>query len=743
MNLPQKLEKLAADVASGRIREARQAYDNLNSHSAGFWMSEEHRRILEFHGAGIDLMEGNYDGALTRAEAALKVFSDTGSRTWIARCHLLLCAVLLRMSSYQRAGEHAEAAAYFYAWEIDDPRRKSESYDKLGTVHKNLGSWDAAERSFRKALRSCGNTSDPLPNLRSSLNLAILLRKMGKIQEASSICREGLALSRRHGIDLGTCRYALELANICLVRGDTQTCSIHLDTAGEIADGNQYRREKTLACEIRGDLLAAKREHEAAFATYTEAMELAREFAPAGDLEYEIMRRTAATSLELGRIAEAREIVSEAIGMVLECGDQYEYGICLRILGQLEIAEGLRGIAVSHLRESVLVLSELSKWCHELATSEVALAGTCDTDRPVEALGHMLTARRICSSLGLHAAVQDIDDWISSRPLGMTFGRTYEGRVKEECEPAGIHGLNLAGFGLITRDERIAGDIARWGSTDVRVLIEGETGVGKELVARTLHALSRRRENRFVAVDCGALSETLADSELFGHVKGSFTGALRDRIGLIEEADGGTLLLDEVGDLSEMLQTKLLRVLEEAEVRRVGENRSRPVDIRLLSATAKNLGQAVEEGRFRRDLYYRLKGVLVRVPSLRERRRDIDLLLDYFLELQCDKQEISIRLTSACRKMIHEYRWPGNVRELKNTVEALVASSKDGAVIHAGSLERFLVKSAYRGRPRGRLKDMELEEIERVLSACEGNKSKAARLLGITRKTLYSKLNGE
>jgi two-component system response regulator HydG len=283
----------------------------------------------------------------------------------------------------------------------------------------------------------------------------------------------------------------------------------------------------------------------------------------------------------------------------------------------------------------------------------------------------------------------------------------------------------------------------RWGGTDVRVLIEGETGVGKELVARTLHALGRRREHRFVAVDCGALSETLADSELFGHVKGSFTGALRDRVGLIEEADGGTLLLDEVGELSEMLQTKLLRVLEERKVRRVGENTYRPIDIRVMSATTRDLGQAVEEGHFRRDLYYRLKGVLIRVPALRERRGDIDLLLDHFLRTQSERYGKTIRLSRKARMMLREYDWPGNVRELKNTVEALVVSSEDKTVVTADLLDRLML-SPHResGHPR-RLKEIEQEEIERVLSVCGGNKSKAAKMLGITRKTLYSRLSRE
>jgi transcriptional regulator with PAS, ATPase and Fis domain len=284
------------------------------------------------------------------------------------------------------------------------------------------------------------------------------------------------------------------------------------------------------------------------------------------------------------------------------------------------------------------------------------------------------------------------------------------------------------------------GDLARWGESEVRVLIEGETGVGKELVARAMHSMSRRREEQFVAVDCGALSETLAESELFGHVRGSFTGADRDRVGLIESANGGTLLLDEVGELSEALQSKLLRVLEEGVVRRVGENRTRAVDVRVLSATTKDLGAEVDAGRFRRDLYYRLKGVVVRVPSLRERRGDVELLLDHFLETYNERCGKGVKLSAEAWQALLGYEWPGNVRELKHVVEVLVVSARDGAIVGVDAVEEFLEASESGPVAGCDTNEVEDREIRRALDACGGNKAEAARRLGISRKTLYRRM---
>jgi len=273
------------------------------------------------------------------------------------------------------------------------------------------------------------------------------------------------------------------------------------------------------------------------------------------------------------------------------------------------------------------------------------------------------------------------------------------------------------------------------------VLIVGESGTGKELVARAIHAHGRRKGRAFVPVNCGAIAETLLESELFGHVRGSFTGAVSDTKGIFEQAHGGTVLLDEVGETSPALQVKLLRVLEEGEIRPVGAGRPTRVDVRVVAATNVELEKEVAEGRFRQDLYYRLGVIVIRVPPLRERRADIPLLVEQFLENACGRAGRRVELTTAALGALAAYAWPGNVRELENTVERLVLFSR-GTLVDAADLP-----PAFHAAPLGIGDRMfsglpSLEELERryllhVLESVGGNRTRAAEVMGIDRRTLY------
>jgi DNA-binding NtrC family response regulator len=283
--------------------------------------------------------------------------------------------------------------------------------------------------------------------------------------------------------------------------------------------------------------------------------------------------------------------------------------------------------------------------------------------------------------------------------------------------------------------------IARAADSSAPVLIQGESGTGKELVARAIHDHGRRASRPFVAVNCGAIAETLLDSELFGHARGSFTGAIADRRGLFEQAGDGTIFLDEIGETSPALQVKLLRVLEESEVRPVGGARMVSVAARIIAATNVELEREVAESRFRQDLFYRLSVIVIRVPALRDRRGDIPLLLDHFLEAACTRAGRRIEISDEAVQALSGYAWPGNVRELENTIERLVLFSR-ASVIELGDLPESV-----RGRPRGfeesAFTDLpSLDELERryllhVLKAVDGNRSRAATVLGIDRRTLY------
>jgi transcriptional regulator with PAS, ATPase and Fis domain len=288
-------------------------------------------------------------------------------------------------------------------------------------------------------------------------------------------------------------------------------------------------------------------------------------------------------------------------------------------------------------------------------------------------------------------------------------------------------------------------DLARRvAKVDATVLITGESGVGKERVARLVHDESMRAAGPFIAVNCGAITETLLESELFGHKRGAFTGADSDRPGLFEAANHGTLLLDEIGDVSSGMQVKLLRVLQEMEIRRVGENRSRPVDVRVLAATNRDLANAMDNGTFRQDLYYRLKVVELHVPPLRDRRDDILPLARLMLADAAVRMARKISgLTPRTADQLLRYEWPGNVRELENTMERAVALARGSRVDLEDLPEE--IRQAF-SRPVASeesvqpLRDVEKDYILAVLQLNGGNQTRTAKQLQIGSATLYRKL---
>ena len=281
--------------------------------------------------------------------------------------------------------------------------------------------------------------------------------------------------------------------------------------------------------------------------------------------------------------------------------------------------------------------------------------------------------------------------------------------------------------------------IAKVAPTTATVLIEGETGTGKELIARMVHRYSPRAEKPFVAVDCGAITPSLLESELFGAMRGAFTGADRDRIGVFESANLGTVFLDEIGEIDQAFQLKLLRFLQEHEVRPVGASKSKPVDVRIVAATNKSLRKMTEEKRFREDLLFRLNVVSLTMPPLRERRGDVPLLAQTFLVRYNERYSQTAELKESGVKALTSYLWPGNVRQLQHMMERMVILTPQGRIDEAAVRESIQAMDN-REQASESLADTESDQIRKVLVAVGGNKSHAAKLLGIERKTLYRKL---
>jgi two-component system, NtrC family, response regulator AtoC len=293
--------------------------------------------------------------------------------------------------------------------------------------------------------------------------------------------------------------------------------------------------------------------------------------------------------------------------------------------------------------------------------------------------------------------------------------------------------------------QRLYGEIEQVAQQEkVTVMILGETGTGKEHVARLIHALSPRASRPFVELHCGSLPESILESELFGYEPGAFTDAKRQKPGLFEEAQGGTVFLDEIGELTPAVQMKLLKVLEQKTLRRLGGNREIPLDVRVVTATHRDLEKEVKEGRFRADLFYRLNVIPLRIPALRDRPKDVEQLANFFLAESCRafNKKLSL-LSDEILELLKNYSWPGNVRELKHVIERMVVTAKDNSLSPKDLPKEIReAKAPPSSGGKGVLSrsEAEKENIKRALLETKGNKSKAAELLGVTRKTLFNKL---
>jgi DNA-binding NtrC family response regulator len=320
--------------------------------------------------------------------------------------------------------------------------------------------------------------------------------------------------------------------------------------------------------------------------------------------------------------------------------------------------------------------------------------------------------------------------------------QVLQDQVAEQAGFEGIVGKSEAMRRVVTTARQVA-------ASDIPVLIMGESGTGKELITRAIHNNSRRRKGRLVALNCAGLAESILEDELFGHVRGSFTGAQSDREGRFEHADGGTLFMDEIGDMPSSMQAKLLRVLENGEVVRLGSNEPVNVDVRLISATNRKLDEMVAERQFREDLYFRIKGVTIHIPPLRERREDIPLLIHFFMKQTAEKYgKKVVSLKPETLQALMGFSWPGNVRQLRNVIENMVVMSPDAEDLGLSTLPPEVNPAGAASPPSAGMTNLvgisieqaERELIRNTLKMTNGNREQAAKILGIGERTLYRKI---
>jgi DNA-binding NtrC family response regulator/tetratricopeptide (TPR) repeat protein len=633
-------------------------------------------------------------------------------------------------------------------WNLEDRREALLHQRRLAVFFKTLGMWAHARYESESAIGSADEIGCDAESGILRVNLAITLLKSGGTSTIPDLLESAEQF-------LGKVEKPHWLLLARLVRARYLVLTGHVPKALEILTPilattreQQYSREEAITLEYMGDCFLQQREYQKALEHYNLALAIAEAKAPKGDIIPELGHRIGEALVNLGDPNAAILSCERGLRIARDSGDRYEECATHRVLAMAHFAAGnprkalrlaAEGIELGRSYEIPYELARALTWA-----GEARLQGTT-TEESTLGRRQLWEARAIFERLGLNPWTRSIE-----KLLGL------ESQPEPPTDEPGIAALaslpqldrGALKFGIVTCNAEISEAVATIQSvapSKIPVLVTGPSGVGKELIARALHQMSDRRKGPFVAVNCGALSPTLLDSELFGHERGAFTGAVSTRDGLFVSADHGTLFLDEVADLSMTAQATLLRVLETGELRPLGRDEVRMIDVRIVAATNANVDTLVERGVFRRDLYFRLGGASVTMPPLSEREEDIVALFRLFWAREVAASGKRLTVAEDVEAMLCSYAWPGNVRELRNEIARAIAMAESGTVVgREAFLPKQRSKSAMalrKSRERGAKADEERQEILAALRAHKGNKADAARSLGgMKRTTLIYKI---
>jgi len=610
----------------------------------------------------------------------------------------------------------------------ENPARLARAIVNMALPLRKAGHFARAREVMFEAKSLRGRVKAPRAEVVFQVNLSVLEYVCGDYRKSCDCASEGIAAASSLGLVEWHIRALLSRARACIELGDRRIATADLSSALGLSHQRGYGREEAAAHEFLGDLARSLDDWATARFEWEQALAIGERIAPRGDVTGEPLRRLAEAALHFGDIPQALSFGRRAYDVNTSCGDRKERASTLRVLGDIALARGRRIAARRAYNVSVNELSTMGAM-GELAHSERALA-------TLDALEHGTESGD---------SAKDLPTTVAKRP-----------RRRAHLTPTSpiAFAIPSRGWEFLTLDAvllRLIESIREVAPTDETVLLLGETGTGKELLARFLHETSGRT-GAFVATNASAIPDALIESELFGHVRGAFTGALSDRKGLLEAAHGGSFFLDEIGDLPTVLQAKLLRTLEEREVKRVGATEARRIDVRFVAATNRDLKQEVQMGRFRQDLYFRLAVHEFEIPPLRRRGDDVPLLARAFLERSLRKRgKAPGAIEADVEDAISAYRWPGNVRELANEMQRVASRLGDGEPVrleHLSTRVRAALKRAG-GAGAGAANQpnlfddvalMERSRIEEALAATDGNQARAGEILGLSRQALHYKL---
>ncbi|UCB52060.1 MAG: sigma 54-interacting transcriptional regulator [Candidatus Zixiibacteriota bacterium] len=735
---------------------------------------------------------GKLKEALAKARKAYEILRKTEKHARLAQIQHVMGIIHAQLGEFKEAEIQLTDTASIYR-RIKDEKGLADVYNDLARIAFFRSDYGRATEYINDALDFCRRTKDRQLAARLHGNLGTIMMLQDRWAEAEKSLLASLEANQALKESINACRSLLSLGNLSISARRLEEARKYLGRALDLITENSFLRELAIYHEYAGSLELARGNSKGARDHFCEAIKIGEQTAPKSAIMSQAYRLLADQQAEEGDYQEALASCEKSLQVSRDIGEKIEEAVVYRILGRVYGQDGGQAAEVrekfergAQMMEEMGVKYELTKTYLDMSRCDVFdfrekmkflgkaedLASQLDSpyylakvhlgfaelfirnEKPAAARDFLSRARGVLEQL------EENDDLKALSAL--------EKKI-EAPRPASQLTCRDSSEGLsfdhiITRDRTtldILKNVEQIKDLDVTILLEGDTGTGKDLLAKAIHCNSNRRDKRFVVANCAAFPESLFESELFGHKKGAFTGAVADKKGLLHEADGGTLYLDEIAEVPLPTQVKLLRAIEEKEIMRIGVLKPRKVDFRVIAATNRNLDQMVQEGKFRNDLFYRLDVMRFRLPPLRERSQDIALLVEHFLRkyslngMRADSaadeglspSEIP-SLDPRILELFSVYDWPGNVRQLENEVKKLLIASRGEKMIRFDHLDNNLEKfkngktdspSEPSSLPEQQ-EEYEREQIERALAETNGIKTQAARLLGIDEARLRYKI---
>jgi DNA-binding NtrC family response regulator/tetratricopeptide (TPR) repeat protein len=629
----------------------------------------------------------------------------------------------------------------------------AKGYKAIGGALHASGQYREALSNYERALEIYAEIGSREMSARVLLQVGITAFRLGEYPRAREALESSDKAIREGSLRQGAPLVAIAFARLHKRLGEWDRARAHAEEALRVSEELSFPRGVALAREELGDLAWLAGDAEGAIPQYRAGMAVAGRIAPEGDLVCELAWRIARALPEKDGRGEAHERAQLAIELAESQGDLRELGNALLVRAKLYSRDGAVAEWRADIERSLNIFHQI-RAPYELGRAHCVAAdllGERVEGSSVEVTGHLLEARRLFAKLGARVDRERVEEELRrcERPAAQRRAATVRRRRGRDL-------VVTASASLITVDPHMRELVEfakRLAGTNATVILEGETGTGKEILAALIHESGPRAGQPFLAVNCAAISEHLLESELFGHEKGAFTGADREREGILRAARGGTVLLDEIDKASLDFQAKLLRVLDERQVRAVGAVECVPLSARILCATNRNLPGLVERGSFLPDFYYRLSAFRLVVPPLRERAGDVGALATHFLARGSELLNVRPRSLSAeALALLESYAWPGNVRELKNVVESAAFFAREDGIVRPEHLPREIREasageydgSGAAGLPantfRERVEEFERREIQAALRQAGGVKTEAARILGVSRRGLGTRM---